>query len=122
MDAAAGGRVAAFVLVVEAGASLFAAFNPSWFTTRSDFFHDQKSRAGNIRAMRHGETAATILTLATGWASSTLVDSWLPMAGAVVICAVMIGGYEYSMRHPAAEVPDPDRPPWFDALEWGGAK
>lgn len=117
-----GGQIATSILVIEAGASLYAAFCPSWFTVRSPFFHEQNARAGNVRAIRQGETVATVLTLAAGWASAVLVDSWLPAIGAAVVAAVMIAGYEYSMTHPATDVPDPDRPPWFDALDWGGAK
>lgn len=89
------------VLVVETSASLFAAFCPSWFTVRSSFFHAQSAREGNISAIRQGEAAATIITLATGWAVSTISDSPLALGAAAIMCIVMIGGYEYSITHPA---------------------
>lgn len=116
----AGGQVATTVLVVEAAASLYAAFCPSWFTTRSDFFHDQGSRAGNVQAIRQGYLAATALVIPTGIASSYLVGSWLPLIGAVAIGAVMIGGYEYSIAHPARDAEE--RPPkWLTGWDWKAA-
>jgi hypothetical protein len=117
----AGGQIATTILTVEAAASIFAAFCPSWFTVRSQFFHDQGAREGNIRAIRHGELAAVALTVPTGYAASLLVRSWLPLIGAVAISALMVAGYEYSIRHPAAEQEGPP-PPWASALDWGAAK
>jgi hypothetical protein len=116
-----GGQVATTILTVEAAASIFAAFCPSWFTVRSEFFHDQAGREGNIRAIRHGELAATALTIPTGYAASFLVGSWLPLIGAAAISALMIGGYEYSIRHPATELPA-SPPAWTTGLTWGAAK
>lgn len=118
---AAGGQIATTVLVIEAAASLYAAFCPSWFTTRSAFFHEQRGAAGNVQAIRQGYIAATLLAVPTGFASSYLVKSWLPLIGSVAIGVLMIGGYEYSIRHPATEVP-PDPPGWMDAMQWGAAK
>lgn len=116
-----GGSIATSVLVIEAGASLYAAFCPSWFTVRSPFFHEQKAREGNVQAIRQGELVATLLTVATGAASSVLVQSPLPLIGAVVVAAVMIGGYEYSMGHPATDV-GRDGGSEYVALNWGSAK
>jgi hypothetical protein len=118
---AKGGQVATTVLVIEAAASLYAAFCPSWFTVRSTFFHDQSAREGNVRAIRQGEIAATLLTIPTGYASSILVGSWLPLIGATAISVLMIGGYEYSIRNPASDVPA-QPPAYMRAMDWGAAK
>ena len=117
----AGGKVATTILVIESAASIYAAFCPSWFTTRSPFFHEQSARAGNIQSIRQGWIAATALTIPTGFAASFLVDSWLPLVGSVIISAVMIGGYEYSISHPATAVPEAP-PSWTYGLAWGAAK
>lgn len=98
-----GDVTAATVLVIGAGAGLFAAFCPSWFTVRSDFFNDQGSKAGNIRAIRQGEIAGTLTTLLQGYAASHLVDSMLPFVGAIGVCIIMVAGYEWSIAHPASE-------------------
>jgi hypothetical protein len=116
-----GGQIATTILVMESAASIFAAFCPSWFTTRSPFFHEQSAREGNVQSIRQGEIAATLLTIPTGIAASFLVNSWLPAIGAVIISAVMIGGYEYSISHPATDVPQPP-PAWAVGLSWGAAK
>lgn len=118
---AAGGQIATTVLVVEAAASLYAAFCPSWFTTRSQFFHDQAAKEGNIQSIRQGYIAATLLAIPTGIASSFLVGSWLPAIGAALIAGVMIGGYEYSIYHPAQAVKGAP-PAHMQALQWGAAK
>ena len=65
--------------------------------------------------------AATALTIPTGIATSYLVHSWLPLFGAVAISLVMIGGYEYSISHPATAVPA-NPPSWVPGLAWGAAK
>lgn len=98
-----GDVTAATVLVIGAGAGLFAAFCPSWFTVRSDFFNSQGSKEGNVRAIRQGEIAGTLTTLLQGYAASHLVDSILPFFGAVAVCAIMVAGYEWSIAHPASE-------------------
>lgn len=103
-DTDAGGAIATAVLIVGTGAGNMAAFCPSWFTVRSPFFHDQSAREGNVKAIRQGEIAATALTVAEGWAASMLTGSALPLIGAVIVCGVMVAGYEYSMRHPSQEV------------------
>lgn len=98
-----GGVVATTVLVIGEGAALFAAFCPSWFTVRSPFFHDQDAKAGNVNAIRQGEAAGALITVAVGWAGSVMVGSPLPLAGAVIVSAVMILGYEWSIAHPSTE-------------------
>jgi hypothetical protein len=116
--AAAGGQVATTILVIGEGAAMFAAFCPSWFTVRSPFFHDQDAHEGNVQAIRQGEAAATLLTVAVGWAASALVRSPLPFFGALGISAVMIAGYEWSIAHPATEASEASRSPLAGALGW----
>lgn len=112
--------IATTILVIEAGAALMASFCPSWFTTRSEFFHDNGAVVGNIRSIRQGYTAAAVLTLATGWASSIMVRSALPMFGAALITGIEIAGYEYCVRNPAREAKGAP-PPYMQALNWGAA-
>ena len=103
LDTGNGDVTAATVLVIGAGAGLFAAFCPSWFTVRSDFFNQQGSREGNIRAIRQGEIAGTLTTLLQGYAASHLVHSAIPFLGAIAVSIIMVVGYEWSIMHPAAE-------------------
>lgn len=115
---AGGGVVATTVLVIGEGAALFAAFCPSWFTVRSAFFHDQAGRDGNISAIRQGELAGTVITVAVGWAGSALVGSPLPLLGAVAVSAVMVAGYEYSIAHPSTEGTEASAHPLGRAMQW----
>lgn len=103
-SSSSGGVVATTVLMMGVVAGNAAAFCPSWFTVRSPFFHEQKARAGNVQAIRQGEIAFTVLSVAEGWAISNLVGSPLPLLGSLVVSAIMVTGYEYSMKHPALEV------------------
>lgn len=100
-----GDVTAATVLVIGAGAGLFAAFCPSWFTVRSDFFHEQGSKSGNVKAIRQGEIAGTITTVLQGFAAAHLVHSAMPLLGAALVSAIMVFGYEWSIAHPAAADP-----------------
>jgi hypothetical protein len=120
-NSAKGGQIATTILVMESAASIFAAFCPSWFTTRSPFFHEQDAKAGNIQSIRQGCFVATLLVIPTGVAASFLVGSWLPAVGSVAISGVMIAGYEYSIANPATEVEQPE-PGWLSALRWSAAK
>lgn len=112
-----GDVTAATVLVIGAGAGLFAAFCPSWFTVRSDFFNEQQSRTGNIRAIRQGEIAGTITTLLQGYAASVLVKSPIPLLGAIGVSGIMVLGYEYSIRNPAS-AEGSDANPLSAAMQW----
>lgn len=91
------------VLLVGTASGIFAGFCPSWFTVASPFFHAQEARKGNIRRIRWGEGAATVLVLAMGWASSRMHHSVVPMISAVIICGIFVGGYEYMIANPATE-------------------
>lgn len=113
-----GGTVATTVLVIGEGAALFAAFCPSWFTVRSPFFHDQDAKGGNINAIRQGEAAGAAITVAVGWAGAAMVGSPLPLIGAVLVSAVMIAGYEWSIAHPSTEHAAENAHPIGKALQW----
>lgn len=109
-NAAKGGQVATTVLVIGEGAALFAAFCPSWFTVRSPFFHDQAAKSGNVAAIRQGEVAGTVITVAVGAAGAAMVGSPLPLAGAILVSIVMVVGYEWSIAHPSTEHSDKNTP------------
>lgn len=116
-----GGTVATTVLVIGEGAALFAAFCPSWFTVRSPFFHDQAAKDGNVNAIRQGELAGAVITCAVGWAGAVMVGSPLPLIGAVLVSAVMVAGYEWSIAHPSTEASEAASSPMNRALKWRAA-
>jgi hypothetical protein len=84
-------------------AGVFAGFCPSWFTVSSPFFHEQDAFAGNMKRIRWGEIAASIIVIAVGWAVVTRSKSNFALYGAIGISAVFVGGYEYMMLHPAID-------------------
>lgn len=116
-----GGTVATTVLVIGEGAALFAAFCPSWFTVRSPFFHDQAAKDGNINAIRQGEVAGAVITVAVGAAGAAMVGSVLPVLGAVLVSIVMVVGYEWSIAHPSTEASEARAHPMGRALRWKAA-
>ena len=95
--------IALIILLVGEASGVFAGFCPSWFTVSSPFFHEQGARAGNVKRIRWGEAAATVIVLATGAAVTIVTDEVLPFVASVVICAIFIGGYEYMIAHPAKD-------------------
>lgn len=97
------GRLAVIALIVGEASGVFAGFCPSWFTVASPFFHEQEAREGNIRRIRWGETAATIIVLLTGAAMSYIGRDPIPLIASLVISAVFIYGYEYQIAHPSSE-------------------
>ena len=103
-----GPAIATTILVIGEGASLFAAFCPSWFTVRSEFFNAQGARDGNVNSIRQGEIAGTLSTLLVGYGASIMTGSPLPLWGGIIVSAIMVGGYEYSIAHPAAEKQEED--------------
>lgn len=115
-----GDVTAATVLVIGAGAGLFAAFCPSWFTVRSDFFNEQGSRDGNVKAIRQGEIAGTLTTLLQGAAAARLVHSPMPLLGAIAVSVIMVVGYEYSIKNPAS-AEGQDGNPLAQAMQWRAA-
>ena len=95
--------ITVIILIVGEAAGVFAGFCPSWFTVSSPFFHEQEAKPGNVRRIRWGEGAATIIVMGTGWAVSYRQVSNAPLFASAVICGVFIFGYEYMIAHPATE-------------------
>jgi hypothetical protein len=91
------------VLLVGSASGVFAAFCPSWFTTSSDFFHEQDARAGNIRRMRYGEAAGTAIVVGMGAAISSKHHDPVPLVASIAISAIVVGGYEWCIAHPAKD-------------------
>lgn len=95
--------LAIFVLLVGEASGVFAGFCPSWFTVSSPFFHSQEAKDGNIKRIRWGEIAASIIVIGTGWALWQTTGKIAMLAVAIGISAVFVGGYEYMIAHPATE-------------------
>lgn len=91
------------ILLIGEASGVFAGFCPSWFTVSSPFFHEQEAKDGNVKRIRWGEVAATLIVVATGYAVASRSDTWVPLVAAIIICAIFVGGYEYMIAHPASE-------------------
>jgi hypothetical protein len=91
------------ILLVGEASGVFAGFCPSWFTVSSPFFHEQESKAGNVKRIRWGEIAATGIVVATGAAVATRSKNNLALYASIFICLVFVTGYEYMIAHPASE-------------------
>lgn len=89
------------ILLVGAAAGIFAGFCPSWFTVASPFFHEQDARDGNVKRIRWGEIAASIIVIAMGAAISRQERSSIPLLASIGISAMFVGGYEYMIAHPS---------------------
>ncbi|HET9721124.1 MAG TPA: hypothetical protein VFP55_13670 [Solirubrobacteraceae bacterium] len=95
-------RIAISILIVGEASGVFAGFCPSWFTVSSPFFHEQEARDGNVKRIRWGEAAATLIVLATGAAVTAQSGDYVPLIASVIISLIFIGGYEYMIAHPAS--------------------
>lgn len=91
------------ILLIGEASGVFAGFCPSWFTVSSPFFHEQQAKEGNIRRIRWGEVAASLIVVATGAAVSWRSANKLPLFASLAICGVFVGGYEYMIAHPSKE-------------------
>jgi hypothetical protein len=91
------------ILLIGEASGVFAGFCPSWFTVSSPFFHDQECKDGNIKRIRWGEVAASLIVVSTGVAVSWRSASRLPLYASIAICGIFVGGYEYMIAHPASE-------------------
>lgn len=91
------------IMIVGEASGVFAGFCPSWFTVSSPFFHEQEAKDGNIKRIRWGEVAATIIVMATGWGVSQISRNNAALWVSAGICAIFIGGYEYMIANPSAE-------------------
>ena len=95
--------VTIIILLIGEASGVFAGFCPSWFTVSSPFFHEQEAKEGNVRRIRWGEIAATLIVVSTGLAVSMRSSNKLPLYASLAICGVFIGGYEYMIAHPATD-------------------
>ena len=95
--------ITVMILLIGEASGVFAGFCPSWFTVSSPFFHEQDCKAGNVKRIRWGELAATLIVVSTGAAVSWRSATRMPLYASIAICAVFISGYEYMIAHPAAE-------------------
>lgn len=91
------------ILLIGMAAGVFAGFCPSWFTVASPFFHEQSAKDGNVKRIRWGEIAATLIVVATGWAVSNNTGRGAPLIASIAISGIFVGGYEYMIAHPATE-------------------
>ena len=91
------------ILLIGEASGVFAGFCPSWFTVASPFFHEQEAKPGNVKRIRWGEAAATVIVAATGAAVSYRTKTKLPTIAAVAICAIFIAGYEWQIAHPSTD-------------------
>jgi hypothetical protein len=96
-------EITIIILLIGEASGVFAGFCPSWFTVSSPFFHEQDAKDGNVKRIRWGEIAATIIVVATGFAVSMRTTTKLPLYASIAICFVFVFGYEYMIRHPATE-------------------
>jgi len=91
------------ILLIGMASGIFAGFCPSWFTVASPFFHEQNAKDGNIKRIRWGEGAASVIVIAMGWAVSNQTKRATPLLASVLISAIFVGGYEYMIAHPSTE-------------------
>lgn len=103
MTALTNDDITIMILLIGEASGVFASFNPSWFTVSSPFFHSQEARDGNIKRIRWGETAASVIVIATGWAVYRRTGHVLPLYAAIAISALFVAGYEFMIAHPASE-------------------
>lgn len=94
------------VLLIGEASGVFAGFCPSWFTVASPFFHEQEAKAGNVKRIRAGEVAATVIVVGTGWAVSARSTGNIALWASVLISVLFVAGYEYQIAHPSK----PDTP------------
>jgi protein-S-isoprenylcysteine O-methyltransferase Ste14 len=91
------------ILLIGMASGIFAGFCPSWFTVASPFFHEQGAKNGNVKRIRWGEAAASVLVVAMGWVISSHTKRATPLMASIAISAVFVGGYEYMIAHPSTE-------------------
>lgn len=95
--------VTIIILLVGEASGVFAGFCPSWFTVSSPFFHEQDAKEGNVKRIRWGEAAATLIVVATGAAVAARSNNNLALYASLAICGVFVFGYEYMIAHPSSQ-------------------
>ena len=96
-------REVLIILLVGEASGVFAGFCPSWFTVSSPFFHEQDAKSGNVKRIRWGEIAASLIVMGTGYAVSKSQSDMVPFYASIIICGVFVGGYEYMIANPSKE-------------------
>ena len=94
-------KAVTMILLIGEASGVFAGFCPSWFTVSSPFFHEQEAKQGNIKRIRWGEAAATLIVLGTGAAVAHTMNDPFPLAASALISLVFVAGYEYMIAHPS---------------------
>jgi hypothetical protein len=95
--------VHSIILLVGSASGVFAGFCPSWFTVASPFFHEQDAKEGNVRRIRWGEAAASLIVIAMGAAVSRTQGTYTALYASVLISGVFCAGYEYMIANPSSE-------------------
>jgi hypothetical protein len=109
------------VLLIGEASGVFAGFCPSWFTVASPFFHDQAAKDGNVKRIRAGEVAATVIVVATGWAVSRNRPNNIGLWASIIISAIFVAGYEWQIAHPSKKETGqiaPEKPAGSGAGPW----
>lgn len=114
-------KLTIIILLIGEASGVFAGFCPSWFTVSSPFFHEQDAFAGNVKRIRWGEAAATLIVMATGWAAAKSVGRSALIAAAL-ISGVFVAGYEYMIAHPATNDTKTKQPRPVASLAGGAAQ
>ena len=96
-------RSVIMILLIGEASGVFAGFCPSWFTVASPFFHEQGAKTGNVKRIRWGELAATLIVMATGAAVGYQQNDPFPLAASALISIIFIAGYEYQIAHPSTD-------------------
>jgi hypothetical protein len=91
------------ILLTGMASGIFAGFCPSWFTVASPFFHEQNAKDGNVKRIRWGEAAATLIVVAMGYAVSNNSGRKSPLVASIAISGIFVAGYEYMIAHPSTE-------------------
>jgi hypothetical protein len=96
-----GDDITIMILLIGEASGVFAGFCPSWFTVSSPFFHEQAAKDGNVKRIRWGEIAATVIVVATGAAVAYRTGKNFALIVSILISALFVTGYEYMIAHPA---------------------
>lgn len=67
------------------------------------FFHEQEAKPGNVKRIRAGEIAATVIVVGTGWAVSIRSTGNVALWASIIISALFVAGYEYQIAHPSKD-------------------
>lgn len=103
-------NITIIILLIGEASGVFAGFCPSWFTVSSPFFHEQEAKPGNVRRIRAGEIAATLIVVGTGAAVASRGGGKSALLASLLISAVFVAGYEWCIANPSKEDSGVDAP------------